>query len=212
MKAEDNLFPYITLVEGAAPSTPSAGRQKEFIDSADHKLKRVDSAGAVTIIEGGGAGGGGVTDWTYQPADHSYGDTAVETRTAGTYGYYPGTHDYTNYAGGGGINNGGAQNDALEFNIWVGPGTYTLQIVGNTDSTRGIQTWAIDDGAGTYTTLGTLDWYAAGSTFNVVKSLTGLVVGGSLARRKLRCKMATKNASASAYYMFIQRVSLLRTA
>lgn len=56
MKAEDNLFPYVTLVEGSAPAAPAAGRQKAFIDSADHKLKRVSSAGTVTTIEGGSSG------------------------------------------------------------------------------------------------------------------------------------------------------------
>jgi len=42
----------ITVTEtsaGAAP-TPGAGRQTLFIDTADHKLKRKDSAGAVMII------------------------------------------------------------------------------------------------------------------------------------------------------------------
>jgi hypothetical protein len=54
-KAEDNPFPYITLVEGSTPATPSAGRQREFIDSADHKVKRVNSSGAVTTVEGSGS-------------------------------------------------------------------------------------------------------------------------------------------------------------
>src|SRR3990172_4427483 len=56
-KASDNQFPKIVLTEKAStPSNPPAGDQKLFIDSADNKLKRVNSAGAVTIIEGGGAG------------------------------------------------------------------------------------------------------------------------------------------------------------
>jgi hypothetical protein len=39
-------------VELAAASvlTPAAGQQTLFIDTADHKLKRKDSAGTVTII------------------------------------------------------------------------------------------------------------------------------------------------------------------
>lgn len=49
-KFEDNNSPYITFVETAAPATPAAGKQKVFIDPADHKLKRKDESGAITII------------------------------------------------------------------------------------------------------------------------------------------------------------------
>lgn len=59
-KASDNNFPSVLLVEGSAPASPAASHQRLFIDSADHKLKRVDSAGAVTTVEGGGAGSGAV--------------------------------------------------------------------------------------------------------------------------------------------------------
>lgn len=78
MKAEDNPFPYITLVEGAAPAAPSAGRQKEFIDSADHKVKRINSAGAVTTVEGGSSGGG---------SGASRFDTATDTLWGTDLGY-----------------------------------------------------------------------------------------------------------------------------
>lgn len=57
-KASDNQFPKLLLVEGAAPASPAAGNQGLFIDSADHKLKRVNSAGTVTVIEAAGTGGG----------------------------------------------------------------------------------------------------------------------------------------------------------
>lgn len=51
-KASDNLFPKVLIVEGSAPSSPSAGDQALFIDSADHKLKRKNSSGSVTTVEG----------------------------------------------------------------------------------------------------------------------------------------------------------------
>jgi hypothetical protein len=51
-KASDNPFPSVLVVEGSAPSSPSAGNQRVFIDTADHKLKRVNSSGTVTTIEG----------------------------------------------------------------------------------------------------------------------------------------------------------------
>lgn len=49
-KAQDNLFPYISVVETAVPANPAAGNQKLYIDPADHLLKRVDSSGAVVTL------------------------------------------------------------------------------------------------------------------------------------------------------------------
>lgn len=49
------------LTEGTVPATPSAGTQRIYIDSADHKLKRVNSSAAVTTIESAGGGGGALT-------------------------------------------------------------------------------------------------------------------------------------------------------
>lgn len=53
--ASNNPFPSVLVVEGSAPASPAAGDQRLFIDSADHKLKRKDSSGTVTTVEGGSA-------------------------------------------------------------------------------------------------------------------------------------------------------------
>jgi len=53
MLASNNKFPSLLVGEGAAPTTPAATTQRLFVDSADHKLKRVDSSGTVTAIETG---------------------------------------------------------------------------------------------------------------------------------------------------------------
>jgi len=47
----------ITLVNGSAPSTPSAGRVAVFADSADKHLKTIDDAGLVVDLTATGAGG-----------------------------------------------------------------------------------------------------------------------------------------------------------
>lgn len=47
----------VTLVEGAAPDTPAGGKASIFIDVADGKAKKKDSAGAVVDLEAGAAGG-----------------------------------------------------------------------------------------------------------------------------------------------------------
>lgn len=48
--ASDNEFPKLILVEGDTPVTPSSGQQKLFIDSADHKVKRIDASGTVMAV------------------------------------------------------------------------------------------------------------------------------------------------------------------
>lgn len=53
-KASDNPYPSLLVVEGTTPATPASGRQRLFVDSADGLFKRVDDAGVVTEIEGGG--------------------------------------------------------------------------------------------------------------------------------------------------------------
>jgi hypothetical protein len=51
--ASANIFPKVTFVEGAAPSSPSANDFHLYFDSSDHLLKWKNSAGAVTTIATG---------------------------------------------------------------------------------------------------------------------------------------------------------------
>lgn len=60
-KASDNEFPSLLVKEGSAPSSPAAGDQRVYIDSADHQLKRKNSSGTVTVVEGGLADQGIIT-------------------------------------------------------------------------------------------------------------------------------------------------------
>lgn len=53
--ASDNKFPKLIVTEGTAPSSPSAGDQKLYIDSTSHHLSRKNSAGVVTDLEAGGS-------------------------------------------------------------------------------------------------------------------------------------------------------------
>lgn len=59
-KASDNQFPKVLLVPTTTGAvTAPAGTQALLLDSGDsNKLKRKDSSGTVTTIEGGGTGGG----------------------------------------------------------------------------------------------------------------------------------------------------------
>ena len=68
-KASDNVFPYVHVAPAAAPSSPSAGSERLYLDSADgNKLKRKDSSGTVTTIEGGSSTGGIIARTSYDPA------------------------------------------------------------------------------------------------------------------------------------------------
>ncbi|MES2211395.1 MAG: hypothetical protein V4515_14625, partial [Chloroflexota bacterium] len=50
---ENNLSPYLTIVEATEPSAPSAGQQRLYIDSTTHLLKATNSSGTDRTIEGG---------------------------------------------------------------------------------------------------------------------------------------------------------------
>jgi hypothetical protein len=54
--ASDNAFPSVLVTEGTVPASPAAGKQRVYIDSTSHKLKRVNSSGVATDIESAGAG------------------------------------------------------------------------------------------------------------------------------------------------------------
>lgn len=50
---QDNISPYISFVEGSAPSSPAATNFRLYYDSSDHLLKWKNSAGTVTTIATG---------------------------------------------------------------------------------------------------------------------------------------------------------------
>lgn len=50
--ASDNPFPSLLITEGSAPSSPASGKQRVFIDSADHLVKVKNSSGTVLPIPG----------------------------------------------------------------------------------------------------------------------------------------------------------------
>lgn len=49
---ENNLSPYLTIVEATEPAAPAAGQQRLYIDSTSHKLKATNSSGTERDIEG----------------------------------------------------------------------------------------------------------------------------------------------------------------
>jgi hypothetical protein len=94
--------------------------------------------------------------------------------------------------------------DAIETNIYLKAGTYTLYAIGVTFTNRGKIDWSID---GSNVITGQ-DWYAAGgAVYNVIKSGSVTVTGSG--NHLLRLTMNGKHASSSGYYFAVGRVWLV---
>jgi hypothetical protein len=113
--------------------------------------------------------------------------------------------------GGGYVQSSGAQNDSIDLVTMLAAGTWSLEVMYRGSTNTGIITAQLDDGAGSFTTLGTIDTYLATLTNNSRATLAGIAVGTTV-KRTLRLLMATKNASSTNYFAQIQWVTLKRTA
>lgn len=118
----------------------------------------------------------------------------------------------------GSIHNGrivssGTQNDEINFDLAVPAGTWTLELMHTRVAAFGIYTVTIDGAApSTYGgSADTIDGYAASTTPNVRTTITGIVLSSSAVRR-VKLKMATKNASSTGYTGGIQGLRLVKTA
>jgi hypothetical protein len=112
---------------------------------------------------------------------------------------------------GGYLQSGGTQNEQFDWPVMLAAGTWTIVLMCTQSSSGGIATLRLDDGAGNFSTVGTADLYNAGLARNVGFSFTGVSVAAT-GKKTLRVLMATKNASSSNYYLFLQHIALLRTA
>jgi hypothetical protein len=100
----------------------------------------------------------------------------------------------------------GAQNDEINFDVTLAAGTWTIEILHNTSTDLGIYSVQLDG-----VEVGIIDGYAGTGAYNVRGSVTGVSVS-SAGKKRLKLKMATKNASSSNYYGSISHIQLRRTA
>ena len=105
---------------------------------------------------------------------------------------------------GGTILSSGAQNEYVEWDISVVPGTYELTLLHTEANNRGIYTVAIDGAA-----VGTIDGYAVSvaSVFDRISSIAVATAG----LVPIRFTMATRNGSSSNFYGSISGFTLTRT-
>ena len=100
----------------------------------------------------------------------------------------------------------GAQDDEIAWDIVLGAGTWTLQLMGTTYTDTGIYTVKFDG-----VTKGTIDGYSGTAAQNALSNLTGIVV--PLTKKiELKLVLATKNDTSSSYVGRINAIRLLRTA
>jgi hypothetical protein len=102
------------------------------------------------------------------------------------------------YAGGGYLASSGAQNAEVVFSAYIPAGSYDINLIGSTGTDFGIATVAIDG-----TDVGTADFYSGGSVSVVRKTIASVTVAAS-GLKQVRFKMATKNASSTNYFCYLQ--------
>jgi hypothetical protein len=109
--------------------------------------------------------------------------------------------------GGSGWSNSGsgAQNDEVVYRIPLAAGTWTIRFWHRKSTNVGIYTFLLDG-----VSVGTIDGYAAAAAFGQ-NDIAGIAVA-TTGVHFLTIRMATKNASSSAYYATLQAISITRTA
>lgn len=113
---------------------------------------------------------------------------------------------YGTIGGAGFVTSAPAQNDELNYVVFLAAGTYTIIAHGMQGSDKGITTFYVDA-----TSAGTMDWYNGAPTIDNRKTITNVAVA-TAGLKTLKVKAATKNASASGYGFGISNITLYRTA
>lgn len=109
-------------------------------------------------------------------------------------------------AAGPAIKSSGAQNAVIGWDVLLAAGTWTLELLHNKGSDRGIYTVAL---AGS--SIGTIDGYNASLSPKQRSQITGITVAAT-GKKRLTLTMASKHASSSSYFGHLSGLRLLRTA
>lgn len=104
-------------------------------------------------------------------------------------------------------NNPSAVGDEINWDVVLGAGTWTIEVMHDKGSDRGIMEVALDGAA-----VGTIDGYGTtGQLLDVRTSISAIAVAAS-GKKRLRLKMTGKNALSSNYIFALQHIQLRRTA
>lgn len=110
------------------------------------------------------------------------------------------------YLGGGRLrNDAGAQNSYIECDTWQDTGTYKYAHIYNKNADEGTYSIRIDG-----VEKGTIDAYNAAASDNNYSEVTAITVA-TAGVKTFRLQMATKNASSSGYWAYVQSTKWIRT-
>lgn len=102
-------------------------------------------------------------------------------------------------------NSPSALNDEINWDVVLGAGTWTIEVMHDKGPDRGIVEVALDGVA-----AGTIDGYGAGS-YDVRTNISAVTIAAT-GKKRLRLKIAGKNASATNHIFALQHIQLRRTA
>ena len=103
-------------------------------------------------------------------------------------------------------NSTNAQNDQVDYKIWLAAGTYTFKSYFYTGPNQADRTVLIDGSS-----IGVLNGYSAAPAFNVIGEITGVVISTS-GLKTLSFKAATRDPSSVGWYINLCCGVLFRTA
>jgi hypothetical protein len=114
----------------------------------------------------------------------------------------------------------GAQNAEINWDVVLAAGTWTIELTYVTTPDAGIYTVQLSADGSSFTSVGSAPYNASGSTIDAYTGGTGYNTRLTLAsitiattgRYRLKLLMATKNASSTNYFAYLQHVQLRRTA
>lgn len=96
--------------------------------------------------------------------------------------------------------NAAANGDTFTNSCFLRAGTYTLSIIGQTANDQGIVDWYLDGGL----IVNGQDWYSAGTTRNVIKTASGLVIPDD-GYHILKGSINGKNGASSNYFLRLNK-------
>lgn len=163
-----------------------------------------DGTYAPVLAISGAVGVGGIDLWyipidVLQPANAAVGFTQRTGAVGGTI-----TPFRSSFGGGGGVN---GQNDYAEWELALAAGTYTIDLFYLQNPDAGIITFSVEGVA----VAGSIDAYASSLVPNLMNSsLTFTVAAGGV--KSFRIQSTSKNASSTGFYLYVQGLSIRRTA
>lgn len=98
------------------------------------------------------------------------------------------------------------QNAEIDWDVVLGAGVWTVQLVFAKNVNTGIFSVQLDG-----VEVGSVDSYAAASANNAIVAIAGVPVIGS-GKHRVGLKMATKNAASTGFIGLVQHLQLRRTA